>query len=959
MLGLSKSTKTNLQGHPTPLHLRVFLSSPGDVANERALALQVLLQEIPYKPALRERVSIEVVAWDHPGAKVPMRATIAAQESVNISRLKPSECDIVVVILWSRLGSPIESEEYRKLNGGYFTGTEWEYEDARRAKLQIGRPEILLYHRTEKLRSEVDPDDLESIEEIAHQLRRVRAFLNSCRERDGSIPNKYSSPGDFKNDLAQHLEELILELIASRAPVIPKGEAKPTPLPLKHRWKGSPFPGLRAFTAEDAPIFFGRDRETDALIKILTDRACRFIGVVGASGSGKSSLVAGGLLPRLHSGAIEGSQDWISVQFTPGEVGDNPFTALAVKLAPYLKKRTRDLANVLRKNPDEIIEHASRVLEDRPDWAQLLLFIDQFEELFTMVDPQYQEPFIDLLEAASQAERIRTIVTLRADFYHHCLKWPKLTELLNNGSYSLASPWPDALHKMIIKPAERAGLSLDEKLVDGKRLIERILEDTGMEPGALPMMAFALSELHASRTQSGQLTHAAYENFKGVKGAIGQRAEETVCKLRPAVRAALSNVFRELIEVDEQGIATRRRALRSHLDISAEATELVEKLIDGRLLVSGQGDRNKPVVEVAHEALLTHWSRLAQWIKDYGEDLRLFRQMKLAAADWDRKGRVDHYLWPVARWSELDTAVERLHFSFKEFSRIERDFGFKSDPKFMLRELNPKEMLAELAGPTTHHERRLEIGKRLAELGDSRFGIGVDNNGIPDIDWVGIPRGHIFLENNARSFDVNPFYISRYPVTYRQYRAFLKAGDGYREKQWWDNLEHRQTPGKQQWPIDNHPADNVSWYDSIAFCRWLSAKLNYEVRLPTEWEWQQAAIGGNTNYEYPWGPEWKNGYANTDEAGLGQTTAVGMYPPGRTAQGVLDMSGNVWEWCLNKYNNPKDTSIGGYVSRVVRGGSWYHDRGYALATVRHPGRPLPDYRRYGIGFRLCCSAPIK
>ena len=187
-----------------------------------------------------------------------------------------------------------------------------------------------------------------------------------------------------------------------------------------------------------------------------------------------------------------------------------------------------------------------------------------------------------------------------------------------------------------------------------------------------------------------------------------------------------------------------------------------------------------------------------------------------------------------------------------------------------------------------------------------------------------MPKGEITLEEVKGTFRVDPFYIAKYPVTWIQYRSFLEAEDGYRKKGWWKGLAKREDqPGEQFRKLDNHPAENVSWYDAVAFCRWLTEKLGYEVRLPTEWEWQQAATGGDPANEYPWGPEWDSNKANTLESGLSRTTAVGMYPQGAIQPvRALDMSGNVREWCLNEYENPKRVEVSGEQSRAVRGGSW-------------------------------------
>src|SRR5437588_4081175 len=199
----------------------------------------------------------------------------------------------------------------------------------------------------------------------------------------------------------------------------------PTISPCSTPWPGSPFPGLRAFTQDDATIFFGRGKETDELVeKVVTNR---FVAVVGASGSGKSSLVGAGLLPRLAANAIEGSKDWVIVRFTPGEVSSNPYMALAVQLAPMLLKHgwnTRKLAKELSTDSNNLNKLSLLALSGKSDWMEIVLFIDQFEELFTLVEEEERETFVEMLAKVTQSKRIRVIVTLRADFYHRCVEWP-------------------------------------------------------------------------------------------------------------------------------------------------------------------------------------------------------------------------------------------------------------------------------------------------------------------------------------------------------------------------------------------------------------------------------------------------------------------------------------------------------------------------------------------------------
>ncbi|HRD67024.1 MAG TPA: SUMF1/EgtB/PvdO family nonheme iron enzyme [Candidatus Competibacter sp.] len=741
---------------------------------------------------------------------------------------------------------------------------------------------------------------------------------------------------------------------ALRDPLVNRGElvdqvleAQPVSVPTTPSvWTGSPFPGLRRFNPEDAPIFCGRHRETNDLVRKLADPRNRFVVVVGASGSGKSSLVAAGLIPRLQADALPSGKDWPWLEFTPGGAEGDPYPILTARLEPRLKGcRSSEIIKRLRAEQGYgPIELAEQILADRPAQAELLLFVDQFEELFTLTRDALRQPFVQLLTTTARSSRVRVVATLRADFFHRCLDCPGLDRLLRDGSYPLGPPGPGALYEMMTGPAAKAGLEFDEGLV------ERILEDTGTGSGALALLAFALHELYEVRTENGRLTDGAYERFGGVQHAISQRAEKTFQGLESAAQAELAPVFRELVQVDERGVATRQRAPLPMIDRSPAARELIDRFVDARLLVREPGEDGQPVVEVAHEALFRNWPRLKQWIQDTADDHRLRRQIAQLAAYWHGHDRQAEHRWPDERVVEVVAMREHLKLKPTDFTALERDF---------LGPLDRDRMLAALDEPATTHEERAIIGVRLALLGDPRPGVGLRADGLPDIVWCPVPGGEVTLEEDAGTFAVEPFQIAKYPVTYRQYRAFLDAEDGYHNPEWWRGLwvdQPPEKPGRQFNRRDNHPAENLAWLEAVPFCRWLSARLGYEVRLPTECEWQQAATGGDPANVYPWGPEWDGNRANTYESELGRTTAVGMYPQGASPAGALDLSGNVWEWCLNEYDRPGNANPAGDARRVVRGGAWSSDQASARAACRDFGAPV--IRSGSIGFRLACSSPI-
>lgn len=934
-----------------PLRLRVFLASPGDVSDERALARQVL-ERLPYDPLVRNRLDIEIVAWDQPGGGTPMLATMTPQAAIAAGLSKPSECDITVVILWKKMGTPLP-EEYRKPQGGkYESGTEWEYLDAVSGAESDPRRRVLVYRRTQKVA--FDPDDPDFDEQTA-QRRKVTAFFEAFRNSDGSLArgfNSYETPDEFRAALDLHLRDIVAKRLEKEAPQPVGGSASsPVVLPL---WQGSPFPGLRGFTPEDEPIFFGRGRETDELVQLLRSASNQFVLVVGGSGSGKSSLVAAGLLPRLKANALEGSKDWLlpdvlpasanerriwrGLRFTPGELGDNPFLALAAKLAPMLPdhESTPKLAARLEGAPATLGACVDRVVESMPSWTEALIVVDQFEELFFVAE-RYREAFVTMLVATVKAPRRRIVATLRADFYHRCLEWPEFGALLRSASFPLAAPDSGSMQEMITGPAARAGLEFE------KGLTARILNDAGSGPGALALLAFALYELYRARTQEGLLTHTAYDGFGGVRGAITRRAEDAFARLPPSAQAAFSGVLSELVEVDERGVATKRRLLRTHLVSSGATGEFVDSFTDARLLVTDRTPDGEPVIEVAHEALLREWPRFATWIANRAVDLRIWRQTEAAADDWQRGARTQGLLWSHERLTLSYEAADRLG--------IRRD-NLPEHRKAFVR-LEAERLVEEATAPQTTHYRRAEIGDRLEQIGDVRTGVGVSPTGVPDIVWCEIPAGRITLEDKAGRFDVDQFLISKYPVTYRQFLAFVDDSEGFTHKRWWKNLDRPKAPPEQFRRAGNCPVDSVSWHDAVAYCRWLSERLGRAITLPTEMEWQRMAMGGQRSREYPWGDEWDQTRANTYESRLNRSTAVGLYPAGATQQGVLDVAGNVWEWCSNRYEQPGAVDYQP-TARALRGGSW----GDGADGCRSRGRFSydPGLRLNLLGFRVRSDA---
>ncbi len=262
-----------------------------------------------------------------------------------------------------------------------------------------------------------------------------------------------------------------------------------------------------------------------------------------------------------------------------------------------------------------------------------------------------------------------------------------------------------------------------------------------------------------------------------------------------------------------------------------------------------------------------------------------------------------------------------------------------------------------------HPSARAAIGRALGNFGlDNRKGIGLRADGLPDIDWVKIlSTGFVY-----QYFDHAPlpeFHIARYPITHAQFQAFIDGG-GYQDDRWWQGLYERwKVPASPELCEPNAPRERVCWYEAVAFCRWLSDRRGFTVSLPTEQQWERAARG-TQGLDYPWGNDFRSGFANCNETleedgiyFIGRTSAVGLYSHAASPDGVLDMAGNIWEWCLNEDRMPENCQLSGAKARVLRGGSWYSSPDRVRSLVRYDYGP--DYCGDGFGFRVLCSSPIE
>ncbi len=415
----------------------------------------------------------------------------------------------------------------------------------------------------------------------------------------------------------------------------------------------NPYRGLAAFRETDADVFFGRDGLTEQLLaRILRNRA---VAVVGPSGSGKSSVVRAGLLPRLRVA------DAFVTSMVPGA---HPLAELEIALSRIAAVELVDAADQVVATTDGFTRLVRRVLPT--PGVDLVLVIDQFEELFTLSDPTERDLFLTAVAnvLADHGAPVKVVLTLRADFLASALTDATAGPLIRDRSVMVGPLSDDELHQVVVRPAEVAGVAVEPALAVA------IVADAARSPGSLPMVQFALTEVFAAAADDGLMTLEAYRRIGGIEGVLGQRAEEVFASLDEQGHRAAHVLFQRLVVPNSDGPPTRRRALRTELEHVPDG--VIEAFGRARLLRFDHEERSRePTVEISHEAMFRAWPRLDTWIEEGEDDLRLLGHLTAAALDWDAGGREESELY---RGSRLDSALDFAAAHRDELSTTEEAF---------------------------------------------------------------------------------------------------------------------------------------------------------------------------------------------------------------------------------------------------------------------------------------------
>jgi eukaryotic-like serine/threonine-protein kinase len=416
----------------------------------------------------------------------------------------------------------------------------------------------------------------------------------------------------------------------------------------------SPYAGLSSFQENDAGKFFGRNKEIAAMVTRIRDRP--LMAVVGSSGVGKSSFVRAGLVPALK----RSGEHWETIVTRPGR---KPMDALAAIVAPLIGTASnlademaeqQKLAEKLRKEPG----HLGHVLRGRArrDSRRIMLFVDQFEELYTQVpDPAERAAFTACLSAVADdaTSPLRVVLSIRSDFLDRVAEDQTFLAELTQGLFFLNQPNRESLREAIVHPAELAGYAFEQAAT-----VEDMLDHLETTPGALPLLQFAASKLWESRDAGRKmLTHASYAAMGGVAGALASHADRVIQELGPHKQGLVRAVLLRLVSPERTRSIVPLEELRDLSREIGEVQRLVDQMVDARLLVVQTLEGGKgSTVEIVHESLIQNWPTLRRWLEETQDDAVIIDQLRTASRQWHAKGRSPDLLW------RGDTAEEAKKF---------------------------------------------------------------------------------------------------------------------------------------------------------------------------------------------------------------------------------------------------------------------------------------------------------
>jgi len=449
----------------------------------------------------------------------------------------------------------------------------------------------------------------------------------------------------------------------------------------------SPYAGLSSFQEADADRFFGRGREIAAMVTRIRDRP--IMGVVGSSGVGKSSFIRAGVVPTLK----RSGENWEALIIRPGR---QPMAALASLLQPMLgsSNTLTDDLSAQQKLADRLMRepgHLGAVLRSRArrENTRIMLFVDQFEELYTLVsDPAERAAFTQCLTgmADDATAPLRVVCSLRSDFLDRCSEDPAFLSELMQGLFFLNTPNRDGLRDALVQPAEMAGYQFEMPAI-----VEDMLDHLETTPGALPLLQFAAAKLWDARDSARKLlTHHSYAAMGGIAGALASHADSIVGEMVPQQQALVRSICLRLVTPERTRAIVPIEELNELSREVGEVQLVVDQLVAARLLlVQASGDKSSgTTVEIVHESLIHSWPTLRKWLDENQDDAALLDQLRTASRQWQAKGRDVGLLWRGDAADEARRWFKRYRGPLTDVQRAFLDAVFEQSQKAARRKRN-------------------------------------------------------------------------------------------------------------------------------------------------------------------------------------------------------------------------------------------------------------------------------
>lgn len=636
--------------------IRIFISSPGDVQPERRIAYKVISE---LNSQFSKYLHIELLMWEN----FPLTAESTFQEGIDYF-LKSDVIDYAIFILWSRMGTPLCKKFLRPDGSHYQSGTEYEFDMMMNLYKEKGWPKILTYVK----QSEQTPTNLSNIselEEYLEQKERLHSFIQEhFRDEETNSNYAYLQFGEnasFEHKFREHLKALIKPILGN------VGDIK--------EWEGNPYIGLTSFEFEQSPVFYGRRQlvydTASAMVDFQHPEIKKSLVVLGESGSGKSSFIKAGLLPFFcDSNATENKSYYITTPSAYGEQLRQGIIDILAEHYPFLEGHPF-IEELRLSNPgDKNFKHLSYSI-DQNSAKTLLLFIDQFEEVFTdsRINNEERKYIFALLKGIVSTNRIHLILSIRNDFYYFFARYEDLNWIKKN-SIAVDMPIMDSseIIEIVEEPAKKACLKW-EVSDTGEGLNHRIVNDA-LVIRDLPLIEFALSELYKKRNENDELTFDAYTKIGGLNGAIAQYADNFYNQLSEEEKHALEDIFAYVITkstVSDHSFV-RKTAFQKDIETNDIRTALLKKLIDAHLFVSDKDRSGNPTVTIAHEVLLSSWNVASEWIKREEDFLARNTHYEESARYWSQHGKKQSDLF-----KERSKLFEAEYHHYKYRNRLSAD----------------------------------------------------------------------------------------------------------------------------------------------------------------------------------------------------------------------------------------------------------------------------------------------